>query len=70
MNNFKLTDQDKVDHYLNALKHHIINKSWWFRKLNRMVQKVKDTQEFKDFCIAKHDIWELQVWVLYLFFKK
>jgi len=65
-----ITDQDKVNHFVNALKHHVCLKTWEFRKLNRMVQEVKDTQEFKDFCIAKHNQWELQVWVLYLYFSK
>ena len=64
------TNQEKVNHFVNALQHHVCQKTWEFRRLNTRVQKVKDTQEFKDFCVNKHDQWELQVWVLYLFFKK
>ena len=70
----KTTNQDKINHYLWHLWQ--IIKLWdseWedeYQELYDKVQKVKDTIDFKNFCIQKHDEWELQVGVLYLYFMK
>jgi len=68
MNKIKVTDNDKVNHYLNNLASKI---NFWENSyiwLYEDIQKVKDTKKFKEFCIQKHDQWHLQIWVLYLFF--
>ena len=43
------TDKDKVNHYVGNLA------MVWLDSINNKVQKVKDTQEFKQFCIDLYD---------------
>jgi len=64
----KFTDQDKVSHYVNNLKQLVL--FWHFEELHRKVNEVEHDQEFRDFCVRKHDEWHLQVGVLYLYFLK
>ena len=67
--NLKITNQDKVNHYVNNLAQYIQLWDDSFLELHINVQEVKETQAFKQFCIEKHDAWKITVNTLNLFFK-
>ena len=66
----KITDQDKVNHFVNNLAQYIMLWEMTFWKLYSDVKKVQNDPKFKEFCIEKYNEWHISVKTLELFFKK
>ena len=66
---WKITDQDKVNHYVNNLSQYIMLWEMSFWKLYSDVKKVQKNPKFHEFCIEKYNEWKIQVKILYDYFK-
>ena len=65
----KTTNNEKVNHFVNNLTQYIMLWEKSFVNLYWKVSKVKNTKEFKEFCIDQYDNWKRAVKTLEKFFK-
>lgn len=64
-----LTEKDVMDHYMNNLRNKVL---WWQTDLKDLLdqsEKIKETKDFKDFCMKKFSQWFQEVGILFLYFK-
>ena len=66
---WKISNKDKMNHFVNNLAQYIMLWDKNYLDLYWKVQKVKWKKDFKDFCVQSHNDWKSSVDELYNYFR-